>query len=69
MDTIENKVNPQAKYYGANRFFKQYQHTADGGGTEGTYTKNFKLDVQIADEMLSIYQNTICLVQLFAMTM
>ncbi len=53
MDTIENKVNPQAKYYGANRFFKQYQHTADDGGATGTYTKNFKLDVQIADEMIS----------------
>ena len=53
MDTIDNKVNPQAKYYGANRFFKQYQYTADGGGAEGTYTKNFKLDVQIADEMIS----------------
>lgn len=53
MDTIENKVNPQAKFYGANRFFKQYQHTADDGGAEGTYTKNFKLDVKIADEMIS----------------
>ena len=53
MDTIENKVNPQARYYGANRFFKEYQHTADGGGAEGTYTKNFKLDVKIADEMIS----------------
>ena len=53
MDTIDNKVNPQAKYYGANRFFKDYQHTADDGGAEGTYTKNFKLDVKIADEMIS----------------
>ena len=53
MDTIENKVNPQAKYYGANRFFKDLQFIADGGGAEGTYTKNFKLDVQIADEMIS----------------
>jgi hypothetical protein len=53
MDTIENKVNPQAKYYGANAFYKQYQHTADDGGAEGTYTRNFKLDVQIADEMIS----------------
>ena len=53
MDTIENKVNPQSKFYGANRFFKQYQYTADDGGAEGTYTKNFKLDVKIADEMIS----------------
>ena len=53
MDTIENKVNPQSKYYGANRFYKQLQFVADDGGAEGTYTKNFKLDVQIADEMIS----------------
>lgn len=53
MDTIDNKVNPQAKYYGANAFYKQLQFVADDGGAEGTYTKNFKLDVQIADEMIS----------------
>ncbi len=53
MDTIDNQVNPQAKYYGANANFKQYLHTADNGGAEGTYTKNFKLDVEIADEMIS----------------
>ena len=53
MDTIDNKVNPQAKYYGANAFFKQLQFVADDGGAEGTYTKNFKLDVEIADEMIS----------------
>ena len=53
MDTIDNTINPQAKYYGANAFNKKYQHTADDGGAEGTYTKNFKLDVQIADEMIS----------------
>lgn len=53
MDTIDNRVNPQAKYYGANASFKQYQYTADDGGAEGTYTKNFKLDVEIADEMIT----------------
>lgn len=53
MDTIDNKVNPQVKYYGANAFFKQLQFVADDGGAEGTYTKNFKLDVEIADEMIS----------------
>ena len=53
MDTIDNQINPQAKFYGANAFNKTYQYTADGGGAEGTYTKNFKLDVQIADEMIS----------------
>ena len=53
MDTIDNTINPQSKFYGANAFNKLYQYTADDGGAEGTYTKNFKLDVQIADEMIS----------------
>jgi hypothetical protein len=53
MDTVDNTVNPQAKYYGANAAFKQFQGLVDGGGAEGTYTKNFKLDIEIADEMIS----------------
>lgn len=53
VDVAANEVNPQAKYYGANAFFKQLQYVADDGGAEGTYTKNFKLDVEIADEMIS----------------
>ena len=53
MDTSANQVNPKAKYYGANVAFKELQHVADGGGAEGIYTKNFKLDVNIADEMIS----------------
>ena len=53
MDTVENSVNPIANYYGANANFKQLLLVADGGGAESTYTKNFKLDVEIADEMIS----------------
>ena len=53
MDTIDNKVNPQARYYGANAYFKTLQFVSDDGGAEGTYTKNFMLDVEIADEMIS----------------
>ena len=53
MDTVENTINPMANYYGANAAFKQFQGLVDGGGVESTYTKNFKLDVEIADEMIS----------------
>ncbi len=51
-DTVENAVNPKANYYGANAYFKQYDFTADDGGAESSFTKNFKLDVKIADEMI-----------------
>ena len=52
VDTTANEINPMANYYGANAFFKQLQFVADDGGAESSYTKNFKLDVQIADEMI-----------------
>ncbi len=51
-DTVANAVNPKANYYGANAYFKQYDFTADSGGAESSFTKNFKLDVKIADEMI-----------------
>lgn len=51
-DTIENTVNPKANYYGANAFFKQLDFTADDGGAQSSFTKNFKFDVNIADEMI-----------------
>ncbi len=53
VDAAANVVNPMANYYGANAYFKQLQFVADDGGAESTYTKNFKLDVEIADEMIS----------------
>ncbi len=53
VDTTENTVNPKANYYGANFAFKQLQHVADDGSAASTYTKNFKLDVDIADQMIS----------------
>lgn len=53
VDTTENTVNPKANYYGANFAFKQLQSVADDGAAASTYTKNFKLDVDIADEMIS----------------
>lgn len=53
LDTTANEINPQAKYYGANKAFKQLQDVVDDGGAESAYTKNFKLDVEIAEEMIS----------------
>ncbi len=53
MDTEANNVNPSANYYGANAAFRYFQRRVDDGGAEGSYTKNFKLDVQIADENIS----------------
>lgn len=52
-NTTENTINPMANYYGANAFFKQFDHTCNDGGTESSYTKNFNLQVKIADEQIS----------------
>jgi len=52
-DTVENNVNPKANYYGASIAFKPLNFTADTGGAESSFTKNFKFDVEIADEMIS----------------
>ena len=51
-DTVANAVNPKANYYGANAFFKKLEFVANDGGAESSFTKNFKLDVKIADEMI-----------------
>lgn len=53
IDVTANDVNPYANYYGANAYYKRLEKTVDGGGGEGVYTKNFKMDVRIADEMIS----------------
>ncbi len=52
MDSVANNINPTANYYGANPSYKTLQSVVDGGGTSNTYTKNFKLEVQIADEQI-----------------
>ncbi len=53
MDVTANEVNPIAYYHGANPMYKPLISTHDTGGYEGSYTKNFKLDVQIAEENIS----------------
>ncbi len=53
LDIAADDINPFANYYGANVAFKRFLHTQDDGGTAGSYTKNFKLIVEIADENIS----------------
>ncbi len=53
MDTTANNVNPVATYWGANFAFKYLISTHDSGGPEGSYTKNFVMDVKIADENIA----------------
>ncbi len=53
MDTTHDEINPKANYYGASFAFKPLVSTHDDGGPEGTYTKNFVMDVKIADENIS----------------
>ncbi len=53
LDTTENDINPYANYYGANVAFKTFLYTQDDGGISSSYTKNFKLTVEIADENIS----------------
>ncbi len=52
-DITADEVNPYANYYGANAFAAYLQYTQDDGGKEGSYTKNFKLEVKIAEENIS----------------
>ncbi len=53
MDTVQDEVDCNANYYGANIAYKWLNSTHTDGGEEGTYTKNFLMDVQIADENIS----------------
>ena len=53
MDTEADNVNPSVNYYGANSAFRSFQYRVDEGGAASAYTKNFKLDVQMAEENFS----------------
>ncbi len=58
MDTTANLINPYANYYGANVAFKSFLYSQDDGGVSNTYTKNFKLIVEIADENIGAHGAT-----------
>ena len=49
----DDKVNPKIDVYTNNSAAPIYLYTLDGGGSEGKYTRNFKYEVEIADEMIS----------------
>ncbi len=53
LDITADDVNPYANYYGASVAFKTFRYMQDDGGISGSYTKNFKLTVEIADENIS----------------
>ncbi len=53
MDTTADEVDVNANYYGANVAYKESVTAFLDGGAEGTYTKNVKMDVMIADENIS----------------
>ncbi len=52
-DVTANEINPMANYYGANPMFATLRFTQNDGGEENTYTKNFRLNVEIADENIA----------------
>ncbi len=54
LPVTDDKVNPKIDVYSSSFAAPMYQYTLDTGGAEGTsYTKNFKYEVEIADEMIS----------------
>ena len=51
----DDKINPKIDVYSSNSAAPMFQYTLDAGGAEGkNYTKNFKWEVEIADEMISL---------------
>ena len=54
LPVTDDKINPKVDVYSSNAAAPMYQYTLDLGGAEGaSYTKNFKYEVEIADEMIS----------------
>ncbi|MBO4982697.1 MAG: hypothetical protein J6D23_01445 [Clostridia bacterium] len=54
VSTSDDKINPKIDVYTSSFAAPIYLYTLDTGGTEGeNYTKNFKYEVEIADEMIS----------------
>lgn len=50
----DDKINPKIDVYSSSFAAPIYQYTLDTGGKEGkNYTKNFKYEVEIAEEMIS----------------
>ncbi|MCH5157167.1 MAG: hypothetical protein J1G02_04755 [Clostridiales bacterium] len=52
VDIYENEVNPIMEVYNGTTQFKFFNRTQDGGGTSSTYTKNFKLELELSSDMI-----------------
>ena len=52
VDIYENEVNPIMEVYYGSTQFKYFNRTQDDGGTSGTYTKNFKLELELTNDMV-----------------
>lgn len=55
VNATEDEINPQAKLYiGTDQYAGTYT-LISGGGDENTYTKNFKFEIRLSDEMIGSY--------------
>ena len=52
VDISENEINPIMEVYGGTSQFKFFLRTQDGGGMSSTYTKNFKLELELTSDMV-----------------
>lgn len=50
VDVTANDINPKVDVYHGSSQFKVFAYTLDDGGTASHYTKNFKHEVNVADE-------------------
>ena len=54
LPVTDDKINPKVDVYTSNSAAPLFLYTLDTGGAQGkNYTKNFKYEVEIADEMIS----------------
>ena len=52
VDISENEINPIMEVYYGSTQFKYFAYTQDGGGASSTYTKNFKLALELTSDMV-----------------
>ena len=52
VDISENEINPIMEVYGGSTQYKFFLYTQDGGGASSTYTKNFKLNLELTSDMV-----------------
>lgn len=52
VDITENLINPIADEYNGTFAWNQFLRSCDGGGSESTYTKNFRMTMEITDDQV-----------------